>query len=63
MLKDYSEEYYNLINEEDEFLIHCSCGKSYYVDPATEENLVRKRNISNRVVLITKCPFCGKKEK
>ena len=53
MLKDYSEE-------EDEFLIHCLCGKSYYVDPGTEENLIRKRNISNRVVLITKCPFCKK---
>lgn len=56
MLKDYSEE-------KDEFLIHCSCGKSYYVDPSTEENLIRKRNISNQVVLITKCPFCGKEEK
>ena len=48
---------------EDDLLIHCSCGESYYVDPCTEENLVRKRNASNRVILITKCPYCGKENK
>ena len=47
---------------ENDFLISCNCGKKYEADPCTEKNVIRRRNPSGRIILLAKCPYCGRVE-